>query len=74
MTLSQRLSAAGRVARTAHQLIVGAVTALPVLVVSFNLPADKAVGVSGALVLAGTLVAKVYNTLFPAEAPLDETL
>jgi hypothetical protein len=72
-SVSDKAKQASRVIRTLHQAIITAVVAALPLVAVFDLPADK-VAASLAFVSAIlTGVAKVYNVLFPAEDPLDET-
>lgn len=70
--VSESLKAAGRVARTVHQLIVTALITLPILVTQTDLAAEDVAGWSAVLVALGGVVAKVYNVIFPGEEPLDE--
>lgn len=66
------LKAAGRVARTAHQLILTAVVVLPVVATQTDLNAETAGSWAAGLVVVGTAIAKLYNIVFPGQEPLDE--
>lgn len=70
--LSAKARSASRVVRTLHQAVATAVVALMVVVPLLGVPAATVAPVLAAAVAALTLVAKVYNVVFPAEEPLDE--